>query len=192
MLVHCTNIHSITHEIAHLPHPWLPILTLKPHMRMSIRMLCGGEGPLLSASICLTHPAACVKYTYTNMKGDIWVIRWVMSVSMPDVQMRPNPFLSVWSRPGFLCLCVSQSKLRQVRHRQAGWKRKSSSLTKRKWSFEENVHQEVHTQCNRPRLLVPINMALQILINTRPQSIDTNFGEILTHWVFRSITHSQW
>lgn len=139
MLVHCTNMHSITPEIAHLPHPWLPILTVKSHMRMSKRMLLCvcvvvvGD-LLLSTSIYLT--AACVKYINTNMKGDIWVVRWVcVDLSFKDHLgihawcAEAQPFSFCVKPTGFLCLCGSQSKLQQVRQRQTGWKRKPSSLT---------------------------------------------------------------
>lgn len=44
---------SITPEIAHLPHPWLPILTLKSQARMSIWMLW--RGLCSPACLCLNH-----------------------------------------------------------------------------------------------------------------------------------------
>lgn len=89
---------------------------------------------LLSTSIYVT--AACVKYINTNMKGDIWVVRWVcVDLSFKDHLgihawcAEAQPFSFCVKPTGFLCLCGSQSKLQQVRQRQTGWKRKPSSLT---------------------------------------------------------------
>lgn len=120
------NVPSITPGIAHLPHPWLPILTLKPNMRMSVRMLCSG-GSLLSASIYLTCPPARVNCVYTNMQvGTELVSRVCVDSPFQDHLgihawcIEAQPFSFCVKPTGFLCLCGSQSKPRQVRQEQAG------------------------------------------------------------------------
>lgn len=77
-----TNIPNITSQIAHLPHPWLPILTLKSNMRMSMRMLCGGEEGAGGSypPVCLylsQRPSCWCDCIYENTRGGVQVMRIV-------------------------------------------------------------------------------------------------------------------
>lgn len=87
-----TNIPNITSQIAHLPHPWLPILTLKSNMRMSMRMLCGGGA---YPPVCLylsQRPSCWCDCIYENTRGGVQVMRRVCAGCMED-HLRVHAFM---------------------------------------------------------------------------------------------------
>lgn len=57
---------SITHGIAHLPHPWLPTLTLQWIVRMPNKTVRG------AAAFVPPAPSACVNCIYPNLQVKKW------------------------------------------------------------------------------------------------------------------------
>lgn len=111
------NWHSITHEMAHLPHPWLPTLTLYWFVRMPMRM-CGERmysshlHPRLVSFVCIK---TCMSKYGGSVTEDLCNQGWCLGSTALFLVVMPT---------GFLCLRCSRSTLRQVRKKQMEDKRK--------------------------------------------------------------------
>lgn len=92
-------------------------------------------GPLPSASIYLIRPTSRANCLHTKVRVGVKAVRMGLRgqcvkdhLGIHAWCVEAQPFSFCVKPTGFLCLCGSQSKLRQVRQKQAGRKRKWGSF----------------------------------------------------------------